>query len=179
MPVESALVVLIPEAESLVEAFRKRFDPSAAIGVPAHVTVLYPFKSPDALTDEVTATLRELFQSLPGFTASFFEVSRFPNALFLKPDPAWPFKRMTETIARAFPVTPPFGGAFKEIIPHLTVVELDDLQQMDEIAADFQEAARGKLPIHARINTVSLMDNSSGYWQIRVQFSLRPDKQPS
>ena len=179
MPVESALVVLIPEAESLVEIFRKRFDASAAAGVPAHVTILYPFKSPDELTNDITITLRELFLKLPGFTVSFFRVQRFPNALYLMPDPAEPFRQLTETIAKVFPDTPPYGGAFKEIIPHLTVAQTNDPQQMDKITADFHEASKDKLPIHAGIDTVSLMDNSSGYWQIRVQFSLRPDKLPS
>lgn len=40
---ESALVVLVPEAEALVKSFRDRHDPSAAAGVPAHITLLYPF----------------------------------------------------------------------------------------------------------------------------------------
>jgi hypothetical protein len=35
---ESALVV--PEAEPLVKPFRDRYDPSAAAGVPAHITLL-------------------------------------------------------------------------------------------------------------------------------------------
>jgi hypothetical protein len=41
----TALVILVPEAEALVKAFRERYDPSAAEGMPAHVTVLYPFKT--------------------------------------------------------------------------------------------------------------------------------------
>ena len=43
---ESALVVLVPEADPLVGPFRSFFDPSAALGVPAHVTLLYPFVEP-------------------------------------------------------------------------------------------------------------------------------------
>jgi 2'-5' RNA ligase len=176
MPPESALVVLIPEAESLVEYFRKRFDPSAAVGVPAHVTILYPFKPPDELTSDITATLQELFLKLPSFTTSFFTVQQFPNALYLAPDPAEPFRQLTKAIARVFPDTPPYGGEFKEIIPHLTVAQVSDLKQMEEITADFHKAAKDKLPIHAGIEIVSLMDNTSGYWKVRVQFSLHQDK---
>lgn len=173
MPVESALVVLIPEAESLVEIFRKRFDPPAAIGVPAHVTILYPFKSPDELTNNIITTLREQFLTIPCFTASFFKIQRFPDALYLTPEPAEPFRQLTEAIVKVFPDTPPYGGAFKEIIPHLTIAQVSDLQQMNEITADFHEASKDKLPIYARVDTVSLMDNSNGYWQTRVQFFLR------
>jgi len=46
LSIESALVVLVPEAEAWVHSFRDRYDPSAAAGVPAHVMLLYPFRPP-------------------------------------------------------------------------------------------------------------------------------------
>lgn len=179
MPIESALVVLIPEAETLVETFRRRYDPAAVMGVPAHVTILYPFKSPSQLTTEIISTLRNLFSQVPSFTASFPEVQQFPDTLYLAPVPAQPFQQLTEMIVEHFPDTPPYGGVFPEIIPHLTVAQVRDSQQLAEIAAEFHEAARHGLPIHARVNTITLMENSSGTWQVRAQFSLRPDEQAS
>ncbi len=179
MPIESALVVLIPEAESLVETFRKRYYSSAPIGFPAHVTILYPFKSPDELTTDLSMTLRELFSKQASFTVSFLEVLRFPDMLYLAPVPAEPFRQLTEIIVKHFPETPPYGGAFAEIIPHLTIAQVGDSQQLDGIEADFRLEVRDKLPIHVRVNTVSLMDNSSDYWQIRAQFPLCKDIQAS
>jgi len=177
--IESALVVLIPEAEALVEPFRKQFDPSAAMGVPAHVTILYPFKSPDKLTNDVLSFLRNLFQELPSFNALFTEIMRFPDAIFLAPEPAEPFRQMTMLIANRFPDTPPYRGAFKEIVPHLTVAQVSDPQQLEKIASDFYKATLGKLPIHTRVNRVSLLEKSSGYWRVRTQFSLFQDKRAS
>ena len=69
MTLESAVMVLIPEADNLLENFRKHRDPSAAVGVPAHVTILYPFKAPAELTAETVSTLRELFASVPPFAS--------------------------------------------------------------------------------------------------------------
>ena len=43
---ESALLLLVPVAEAAVGAQRARLDSSARDGVPAHVTVLYPFLPP-------------------------------------------------------------------------------------------------------------------------------------
>ena len=40
---ESAVLVPVPEAERAVSRHRARLDGAAARGVPAHVTVLYPF----------------------------------------------------------------------------------------------------------------------------------------
>ena len=71
MPIESALVVLIPEAEDLVRGFRNKFDPSAAAGVPAHVTIVYPFKPPFELTADVIAALHEVFSKTSSFEVSF------------------------------------------------------------------------------------------------------------
>jgi hypothetical protein len=40
---ESAIIVPVPAVEPLVSQWRQRFDVSARHGVPAHITVLYPF----------------------------------------------------------------------------------------------------------------------------------------
>lgn len=173
---ESALVALIPEAEALVGSFRKRYDPSAAAGVPAHVTILYPFKPPAQLTSEITSRLEDIFLQFPGFTVSFSEVQQFPDTLYLMPVPAEPFRQLTERLVEHFPETPPYGGAFPEIIPHLTVAQMEDPGQLERIAADFREAARHRLPLQARVNAIMLMENSSGSWQVRAQFPLRRDE---
>ena len=179
MPLESALVVLIPEVESLVKSFRDQYDPSATVGLPAHVTILYPFKPPDELTANVIATLQGLISRFPSFHVSFQEFQGFPDLLYLAPLPAEPFRHLTETIVERYPETPPYGGAFAEIIPHLTVAQVSDLQRLDKIANDFHKVAQEKLPIFARVNTVSLMDNSSGYWKVRAQFSLGSNQHAS
>jgi hypothetical protein len=49
-PIESAIVVRIPETERLVGRFRADLDVAAALGVPAHVTVLAPFVPPASST---------------------------------------------------------------------------------------------------------------------------------
>ncbi len=49
-PTETALVVPIPEAEEAVAPFRTTLDRAAGLGVPAHVTALYPFPRPGRST---------------------------------------------------------------------------------------------------------------------------------
>jgi 2'-5' RNA ligase len=143
------------------------------------VTILYPFKPPDELTADVITTLRDLFSRQRSFNISLQELQGFPDILYLAPMPAEPFRLLTETIVGSYPETPPYGGAFKEIVPHLTVAQANDIQRLDEIAAEFHAAARKKLPIYARVNTVSLIDNSNGSWKVRTQFSLGSDQQAS
>lgn len=173
MPVESALVILVPEAEALVESFRNQYDPSAAVGIPAHVTVLYPFKAPGDLTPDVIHSLEQLFAEFPAFQAVFTELQRFPNVLYLSPEPADPFRLLIKTVAARFPETLPYGGEFTEIIPHLTVAQVNEPQQLEEIAAAFARAAKNRLPIPTRVKEIALMDNGGGYWQVRHRFSLK------
>jgi hypothetical protein len=40
---QSALLLPVPAAEAAVGPYRALLDPSARDGVPAHITVLYPF----------------------------------------------------------------------------------------------------------------------------------------
>ena len=85
---ESALVVLVPEAESLVRPFRERFDPSAALGVPAHITLLYPFIAPEQDRCWTPSTKRpSVFRGFAPIAFSLTEVRRFPaETLYLAPD---------------------------------------------------------------------------------------------
>jgi 2'-5' RNA ligase len=174
-PVESALVVTVPEAEPLVERFRSQHGLPAAPGLPAHVTVLYPFKPPQELTTGVVRRLRELFLTLPAFTTSFREARQFPGVLYLAPEPAEPFRRLTEALAECFPETPPYGGEFTEIVPHLTVAHDSDPQRFLELTAAFERAAQDALPIRVRVTEVTLLDNERGDWQVRDRFALGAD----
>jgi 2'-5' RNA ligase len=172
MPIESALIALIPEAEVLVERFRNQYDPSAALGVPAHVTVLYPFKSPPEVTADIIQNLKELLSKFPAFSASFAETGRFPGVLYLSPAPDERFRRLTQIVADRFPETPPYRGQFTDIVPHLTVAQVSDPQRLDKIAVDFERAARGHLPIQSSVREIALMDNESGRWEVRKRFAL-------
>lgn len=169
----SALVVLVPEAEVLVKPFRDTYDPSAAAGMPAHITLLYPFKPSDEVDETVIDNLRGCFVRFGPFRFSLDETRRFPvEVLYLAPVPDGDFRRMTEAIWERYPETPPYGGKFANVIPHLTVAQLDDEWRLDRVADDFARASRGTLPIHATATEVALMDNRSGRWQVRATLRL-------
>ena len=91
MSVPTALVVLVPEAEPVVAAHRLRHDPAAADGVPAHVTVLYPFRTePDDTTLEAVAAIAA---AVPAFDRRS------------APPPASPAWSSTSTPSRPHPST--------------------------------------------------------------------------
>jgi hypothetical protein len=113
MSAESALVLLVPEAEALVKPFRDRHDPAAAIGMPAHITLLYPFRQPDEVDGPVLDGLHQCFAGFAPFRFALTAIRRFESpiaVLYLAPEPTEPFCELTLAIWQRFPETPPYGG---------------------------------------------------------------------
>lgn len=170
---ESALVILVPEAEPLVASFRARHDPSAAEGVPAHVTLLYPFAPPDQIDTTELDALRGLFAPIMPFGFAMTAARRLPGGvLYLAPEPADAFRQLTLAIWQRFPALPPYGGRHADIVPHLTVAQIADAVALDCVAAAFAATAQGRLPIAASAAEVALLDNCAGRWQINATFRL-------
>jgi hypothetical protein len=90
----------------------------------------------------------------------------------LAPEPDEPFRQLTLSIWNLFPETPPYRGKWSDIVPHLSVAQLANEQQIAAVAEDLAKASQGKLPIRAIASKLALMDNRSGRWGIRELFSL-------
>ncbi|MFJ9818554.1 2'-5' RNA ligase family protein [Streptomyces sp. NPDC101151] len=166
---QSGLLVKVPEAESAVRAWRDRLDPSARAGIPAHVTVLFPFLGESRIDSDSLAAIGEVMGRHQSFEARFERCGRFPGILYLVPEPDASFRRLTEAIADRWPETPPFGGRFDAVVPHLTVAQGQDDAVLDEVAADL----RGRLPVVARVSAVDLFVHDGTRWQERASFALR------
>ncbi|WP_433421089.1 2'-5' RNA ligase family protein [Microtetraspora malaysiensis] len=162
---ETSLIVKLPEAEPIVSPWRERFDPSAAYGVPAHVTVLYPFLEHARIDARVVAELRGLFAGHTSFEARFDRCGRFPGILYLVPEPEARFVALTEAVAARWPEAPPYRGQFDEVIPHLTVADGEDLDAVErEVAA--------RLPVVAHARSVSLEVFDGERWHPEAEFPL-------
>ena len=89
---ESALVVPFPRLEPVVSPHRSALDSGAIRGVPAHVTVLYPFMPPERLSASVLAELGRLLAEIAPFDTTFDAVDWFGDGVvYLRPTPDRPF----------------------------------------------------------------------------------------
>ena len=121
-PDESALLIRVPAAEAAVSRHRNLFDTAARVGVPAHVTITYPFKPVDRLDREDMGHLTRLFRRFQPVVVTFFETAWFGDeVLYLKPSDPLPLAALTAAVDDAFPEYPIYGGAHQEVHPHLTV----------------------------------------------------------
>lgn len=164
----TGLIVKIPEAESAVREWRERLDPGAREGVPAHVTVLFPFLRAGRIDGAVRRALGDVLAAHPAFTVRFERCGRFPGVLYLAPEPDAPFRQLTRAVAERWPEAPPFGGRFDDVVPHLTVA-----QGHDEAALESAEAALvGGRPVTARVSSVALLVHDGTRWHERASFAL-------
>ncbi|MBZ5736556.1 2'-5' RNA ligase family protein [Nocardioides mangrovi] len=151
----TVLLVPVPELEPFVRERTAHHDASFLSTDPdfvhAHVTVLGPF-----LDDPAPADLDRVAAVAAEVPAFDFELDRFgefaDGILHLLPEPDSSFRELTRRLVAAFPQCPPYGGAFPEPTPHLTVE-----QRTGEIDEAWVRAALGPvLPAHCRADRVRL-----------------------
>jgi hypothetical protein len=171
----SALVVLVPEADSLVADFREQFDVSAKAGLGAHVTILVPFRPPDRVTRADLDVLHTLFGSAPQFTFTLSGIDSFPSVLYLCPTPAFPFKALTRSVVALFPDCPPYRGAFPDPVPHLTVAQHPPAEDLGAVEAQFRPRVQEVLPLACAATEVCLVFKRDGRWSVAERFALRDE----
>ena len=170
---ETAVLALVPAAEPVVGVHRRRLDPTTAAGVPAHVTVLYPFVTPASVTTATVAALREAVAPVVPFACTFAETGWFgEDLLWLAPSASVSFADLTTRVCRAFPEQVPYGGEH-EPHPHLTIgyrrhASLEALR-----AAEVE--VRARLPVVGRVDRLQLMAGSraAGSWRVVAELPLR------
>ena len=166
----TALVVLVPEAEAVVGQLRLALDPVAPLGVPAHVTVLFPFMPAGELSEGVLTGLAALFGSTNAFEHSLVRSEWFGDeVLWLAPDAGERFRELTDLASTAFPEYPPYQGQFDDVVPHLTVADHGPLDEM----RDAERAIQRHLPISSVAQAVTLMvEQRLGRWEAAAAFAL-------
>jgi 2'-5' RNA ligase len=126
--------------------------------LPAHVTILVP-------CPREAAAVAEVLGPFEPFDVVFPRLERFPEIVWLAPEPAEPFVAMTEAMVERFPGYPPYGGIHDRIVPHLTVAKT----QLDETAALVEPL----LPLRSRAERAVLYEHVEGHhWRAVETFVL-------
>lgn len=174
---ESALIVPIRLPAALA-AIRMRETRDGPLGVPGHVTLLYPFAPPASIGAAVLAAVAAVVAAVPAFDARFREVRRFepgggsPDGLvWLAPEPEARFTALIDALTKAFPDYPPYGGMHKMAIPHVSLASSDRRHQ-DAVEAE----ARVWLPFRRRVSAATLIvEGADGRWRTHRRFQLGSD----
>ena len=159
----------VPEAEARVGALRAALDPAATLGVPAHVTIMFPFVPPDRLDDGVLTALGEVLAGAPPFEVEFARISWFEDVVWWAPEPAAPFVALTRAVGDRFGLEP-YEGAYAGAVPHLTI---GHGAPMDRMRAAEAEVAAGP-PLRTSVRSALLMTGSraAGSWTTVAELPL-------
>jgi 2'-5' RNA ligase len=166
----SGLIIEVPEAEPAVGELRMRLDPVAALGVPAHVTALFPFVDPASIDADVLNRVAEVARASRPFDYRFSRTGWFgDDVLYLAPDDPAPFRDLTIRLAEAFPAWPPYGGQFAEVVPHLTIGD----KAGRDVLLDAERSARAYGPVAGRAERLTLMAQlPDGRWSYPGRWML-------
>jgi len=145
MPRRTALIVAVPEAAAYYDL---------GDGVPAHVTVLFPFAPPDEVDE---GALDALFAPFAPFDFTLDRSERWAAAVVVLPARPDPFVALTRAVWSRWPAWSPYGGKHETIVPHLTTT------------------SEGiPLPLAARCSDVRLIEEDDrGRWRTRRTFALQ------
>jgi 2'-5' RNA ligase len=171
---ETALLITVPEADPLVGGAREQHDPVAGRGVPAHVTVLYPFLPAGRIDDGLLAELRELFAGHQPFELGFTRFGRFPELLWLAPEPDAPVRALSAAVTAHWPEAVPYGGAFDDPMPHLTVAGKLPQEAYDAMEREFTPG----LPLRTHVAGVHLVVSDGVRWRLWQTFPLGGEQPP-
>ena len=165
----SALIIRIDLPPAL-EALRQRYVPDAAIGLPAHATMLYPFARPESIDDTVLELVGRVIARHASWTMRLVERRRWPGTVYAAIEPAAPAIALQAGLASAFPSLPMYGGLVEDFVPHVTIAEGGTA---DDPAID-ADPGWDELPISCAAAEVELIVRSAaGRWSVEHRFPLR------
>jgi 2'-5' RNA ligase len=170
---DTGLVLRVPEVDPVVDRWRGRYDPVAALGVPAHVTVLYPWISTALLTGDDVAAITAIAAASEPFELTFARVGRFPGTLWLDPQPGGPILALIAAVSARWPDYRPYGGTYgDQPVPHLTVADKTDPAALGHVVDDLERS----LPVRSRIAELSLVVRRADGWVLEraFPFSAQP-----
>lgn len=160
----TALIIEAPPSKTLI-TIRNKLATDARLGVPPHLTVLFPFVPAEQFDSSVSESLSLVVGEFRPFDFSLTHTGWFGDSiLWLGPEQPAPFVELTDAIVRAFPEYPPYEGRHDAAVPHLTLGDSGspiDLKQAERII-------RPKLPLASTAKVLSVLQQGvNGRWHLR------------
>jgi hypothetical protein len=164
---QTGLVVPVPAVEALLASVGARYPGTVRDGVPAHVSLLYPFVAAAELDERVSCAVGELFAEQAPMRVEFAECYRQDGFVALRPDPIEGLKELVCMARCRWPDVVPYEGVYGDVDPHLTVA----MRCSEETAVTIKQEVTAQLPISAELREAWLVA-FAGQWRLRGRFKF-------
>lgn len=168
-------VIVRARLPSGLERLRRTSIPNATDGVPAHLTLLYPFVEPTDLDRSVRRRLAAIASHHEAFEYRLGGLGIWPDTLYVAVQPARPFTGLQRELQAAFPDFPIYGEDPSFVFdPHVSIAEGDAVRD----AAVLRHPAWGDLPRSARATSLEVIAAGADrrwrlVWRLRLGRSAR------
>jgi len=149
---ESAVIIRVALPDAL-DRLRRRCVADASLGVPGHVTLLYPFVEPPGLRDDTRDTVASIASAHASFSFVLSGPEQWPDTLYAAVDPNEPFVAIHRDLASAFPGYLIYGRPGLEFVPHVTIAEGDHVGDPSVLG----DPAWSELPVTALANALEVI----------------------
>jgi 2'-5' RNA ligase len=168
--VETALVIVLDDAEPFDQIRREYAIDTVALGIPFHLTLLYPFAPREELTDALLSETRAFFAARRQFEFELTRIATWPRVVYAVPEPDDELRDLMQALFARFPQWPPYEGIHHEVVPHATLgEEVDAATVRDEI----ERRVAPLLPRRCQARDVALLEEfEPGRWRERRRFPL-------
>jgi 2'-5' RNA ligase len=164
-----AAVIIRIRLPAGLERLRRRSVLDAQDGVPAHLTLLYPFVEPGGLDASVRRAIASVVRRHAPIDFHLAGPARWPDTIYVAVRPANPFVALQADLAATFPGYPIYGKpADFAFVPHVTVAEglsVDD-------PATLADPGWAALPRPARALALEVIADDGGgsrlVWRVRL-----------
>lgn len=164
---QTGLVIPVPAADALLASVETRHPGTVRQGVPAHVSLLYPFVGAAELDERVTQAVNELVAGHQPMPVDFVECYRRGGFVALRPHPIDGLTELTSKTRDRWPDVVPYEGVYGDVEPHLTVAT----RAPEEAAVTIERDVSEQLPISAELREVWLVA-FEGRWALRGRFEF-------
>lgn len=144
-----------------------------SLGVPPHVSILYPWRASPLSSVDVTDA-ENVIGSMTAFSIAFDAVARFDNGtVFARVKENRALSTLMRSVWRAFPETPPYGGAFEAPEPHLTLAK-PAIEQADDVVAELRRQFAADLPLRFDVDRISILGQlQDDKWHTATEIGLQ------
>ncbi|SDJ99377.1 2'-5' RNA ligase superfamily protein [Actinopolyspora mzabensis] len=160
----TGLVVPVPAADEALAPLVERYPQAVRDGVPAHLSVLYPFLAAEELDTGVVTTLRTLFDRQPPLRVVLERCRRQGGFVYLAPEPVDALRELTDGVRRYWPHLVPYEGRY-DMEPHVTVA----MGAEEETAVALRREAAESVPLTVELGEAWLVVLRQR-WQLHERF---------